>query len=306
MTDNASKIAKLSNQTDVGIKYYFPENLGTESSDDLASESFKFAVFTIKARDTANKTNHLGFIALPIPSISDGVNVSYTQSDFGIGGAAAIGSSVGSFSGLSTDFSTILKNTVSSFNSSNFAKMASDMALSATPTLKSAVNQGMGVIQSSFMTNIFSNSGFRSFSFSYELIPKNDRESDTLVQIVKQFKKSMMPIENFEETNGFRKRLGIQNLPDIFDINFYPTEASNFNFENANNRPGSKYMVSIRNAVLEKFDVEYSSGTATPAFYNDGYPFSTKFSMTFKETEIYTRERNREEFSPFIETLGQL
>jgi hypothetical protein len=305
MADNVSRLAKIANQNNSGIRYYFPENLASEEKNTArSSESSKFAVFSIKQRQSANRSSPLGFIALPIPSIFDGVNVSYTQSDFGIGGAAAIGSVVGSFSGLSTDFSTILKNTVSSFNASNFSKMASDMALSGTPILKASINQGQGVIQSSFMTNVFSNSGFRSFSFSYDLIPKNNIEAESLKNIVKQFKKSMMPVENYEESSGIKKRLGIQNLPDIFDINFYPSIGSEYRFEKSEKRPGSRYMVSIRNAVLEKFDVEYTSGTATPTFYNDGHPFSTKFSMTFKETEIYTRERNREEFSHFLETLG--
>jgi len=79
-------------------------------------------------------------------------------------------------------------------------------------------------------------------------------------------------------------------MPDKVNITFFPT-TNDYSKENKNK------LVTIKNAVIQDFTVEYSAGTQNPIFFKEtNAPLTATLNVTIKETEIYTRERCIEDY----------
>lgn len=296
VSDAASKLRAITGIR-TGIRIHrFPENIGSKSTDP---ESRKFCLFRFHNVDDSGKPgNTTVCVALPFPEINEGINVKYDNAEFNVVGAIAVGASAGN---ISIDrLSGIAKTGIKSFNKESFARIASDVVLSGTPGLKAGVAKGLNTIQNPFITNVFNSSGFRDFSFSFVLIPKRGHESDHIRNIVDAFKKSMLP-KNKTVTAGRNKAqsTGIQIMPDKVDITFYPTDINYKATLDRNGKP-KESVIKIKNAVISDFTVEYSAGTQSPTFFkNTAAPLSATLNVTVKETEIYTKERLREDYPTF-------
>ena len=95
--------------------------------------------------------------------------------------------------------------------------------------------------------------------------------------------------------DGHTQVTGIQKLPDIFDIKFFPTTGNYQNGDAGND------LVQIKNAVLTDMKTDYSSDTQVPTFFkNTNAPMGVNLTLTFKETTIYTRERCNDDYSRLI------
>lgn len=306
MSDADLKIRNIAgNLGTATFGYRFPDTLGSNSDDP---DSKKFCLFRIRKRRAGNQKSENGYIALPIPELNDGVNVTYNQAEFGVSGAIAVGaaSNIGG-AGSVSDIGNILLGAVRGYNSTVVKRIAGEKALSAVPGIDSnganaILQKGLGTIQNPYLSNVFDKVGFREFSFNFKLLPKNETEAQTIKNIVTQFKKSMLP-QTVTQTNYgprgekiMKKLDGIQYLPDIFDITFFPTTKNYAQTESGN------YLFRVEEAVMTSFGVEYSEGTANPTFFKDNVPMGVSLSMSFKETAIYTRERCENDYSTFLNT----
>jgi len=285
----------------------FPVNLIHSGS---TGELSKFCIFLVKNRGIGNKQNIFRYIALPIPEqLDDTVNVSYNSSSFGAVGAAVVGTARGFINSISGDnlketgevLTNSLKRGLSSFNKELSYKVAAGLALKGSPQIKAAINQSALTIENPFMSSTFSGVGFREFSFNFNLVPKNSNDSTALKNIIQAFKASMMPIDKLlierSKNDLLVQNTGVQKMPDLFDITFYPTT----NFSNKNS---SKNLPKIRDAVLTKFEVNHSTETSTPVFYEEtNAPATTSISLSFKETVVYTRERCEEDYKEILRSV---
>jgi len=285
--------------TDTGTTSYnarFPYNVGE------TNEYAKFCIFVIIGRSIGNRRILKGYVQLPLPQeINEGLNVGYNTSSFGVVGAAAVGSLRDNISGqsigeLKDNAERILKKGVGSFNIESFFKVATNLALKGTPGLKAAVNNSSTTIENPYMTSTFSGVGFRQFNFNFNLIPKNQEDSIQLSNLINIFKTSMMPRDKVEiNDNLLPINTGLQYLPDIFDVFFYPTTLSFSQTRSGNN------MLRIRDAVLTKFDVNLSPDTPWPVFHeSDDAPFSATINLSLKETVIYTKERCEDDYDDLL------
>ena len=92
---------------------------------------------------------------------------------------------------------------------------------------------------------------------------------------------------------------GIQIMPDKVDVTFYPTDKDYKVTMDGNGRP-KESIIKIKNAVVSDFTVDYSAGTQNPTFFKDtNAPLSATLNVTVKETEIYTKERLKEDYPEF-------
>lgn len=117
---------------------------------------------------------------------------------------------------------------------------------------------------------LFKNVGFRKFSFQWTLVPKNQKEAETILNIIKEFKFHMHP----ELTpGGF-----FYVYPSEFDMKFY--------FAGVENTALSK----ISTCVLTDLKVNYTPNSEFVT-YKDGMPDSIQLTLAFTELELLTKER---------------
>jgi hypothetical protein len=127
---------------------------------------------------------------------------------------------------------------------------------------------------------LFQGVDFRQFSFDFVLTPYSQEESDTIFEIIKQFKYASAPQMG---TNGVFNKGLFMKIPDTFGIKFLYKGIENLNV----NRIGE--------CVLQDINVDYT-GSGTWATHNDGSPVQIKLSMRFKETIIIDKTRITEGF----------
>ena len=124
--------------------------------------------------------------------------------------------------------------------------------------------------------------GFRTFSFTFVLVPKSADESKEIFNIVKFFKKRMHP--------GTGTGAGINSLssvtltyPDEFEIKYY------VNNKLVDGSDSTKPLFKIHNCFMESFATDYTTSSLV-SFMDDDQPLTTTISMGFKETQLLTKK----------------
>ena len=123
--------------------------------------------------------------------------------------------------------------------------------------------------------------GFRTFSFTFVLVPKSADEAKEIFNIVKFFKKRMHP--------GTGTGAGINNIssvtltyPDEFEIKYY------VNGGLVDGSDPTSPLFKIHNCFMESFATDYTTSSLV-SFMDDGNPLTTTISMGFKETQLLTK-----------------
>lgn len=130
-----------------------------------------------------------------------------------------------------------------------------------------ALSKSTGTALNPFKEVVFEAVDFRSFAFKYKFLPKSRQESDEIKQIIDLFKFHMHP----EISQG--KMFFI--YPSEFQITYYYGGQRN------------EYFHQFRPCVLESMEVSY--GGEQFSSFNDGHPTEVNLALTFRETEIITR-----------------
>ena len=124
--------------------------------------------------------------------------------------------------------------------------------------------------------------GFRTFSFTFQLVPKSADEAKEIFNIVKFFKKRMHP--------GTGAGAGINDIssvtltyPDEFEIKYY------VNNKEVDGSDSTKPLFKIHNCFMESFATDYTTSSLV-SFLDDDQPLTTTISMGFKETQLLTKK----------------
>ena len=155
-----------------------------------------------------------------------------------------------------------------------------------------------GVARNPHKVVLFESVGFRTHSFRYEFVPQNLTEAQNLREIIKLFKHAASPSLNLKKTLDLGSAVGGKvdlkinvsggkhffGYPDYFDIEFRHQPKGDAGF-----------LFSIGASVLTSIEVDYHpAGIPTYARSennpDDPSPTSIKLGLTFKETEIVTKE----------------
>ncbi len=123
--------------------------------------------------------------------------------------------------------------------------------------------------------------GFRTFSYTFQLVPKSASEAKEIFNIVKFFKKRMHP--------GTGTGAGINNIssvtltyPDEFEIKYY------VNKKEVDGTDFTKPLFKIHNCFMDSFAVDYTT-SGLVSFLDDDQPVTTTITMSFKETQLLTK-----------------
>jgi hypothetical protein len=250
-----------------------------------------FILFKVKKRErssklTAPSTNVKSVISLPVPAaLSTGYNAKYANMPIGPAGALAqqVAAGESALTSVSDMLSTesgkeSLKGAIKNVGAALAQEQLSTVIGGAIGGIAGAVageaaGQGLqgtlqtaGVARNPHLAVLFEGVDMRTHQFNYKLIPKNEGESATLQDIIKQFKLAMAP--EFIESGHFF------NYPDEFDIEFSNTS----------------YLFKIGTSVLTDFQVNYTAQDGS-LFHSNRAPVAVSISMTFQELDIITKKQ---------------
>ena len=279
-----------------------------------------FRAFETKqmSRRVAADKNALAFIALPVPSnLSAGYEIGYTEfsleaigkeivdavnndekskqlvASLGIGAAA--GAAVAAVTGQS-----LLKGLTAgaagatAINVLNGNKEATAFAAAASVEalggIGGAITGQLGVARNPHKVVLFEGVGFRKHQFTYTFVPQSRAETDKIRTIISLFKFFGSPSLNAsgtlklgQLTNGTIEDITISGgkhffkYPEYFEMDFHHP----------------KYLFQIGPSVLKNIEVKYGG---EQQYYARGItdktpsPTQITLSLTFKETEIITKE----------------
>ena len=150
-----------------------------------------------------------------------------------------------------------------------------------------ALEIATGKIISSKMELVFTGVGRRKFNYTFTFLPKSEEESKMVDEIVKTFKRHMIP--DFAEVGmwGISTNSGrILKIPDTFDIQY---------MYHAKENP---WYNKISTCMLTNMDVQYGSANQTfyePLEHPSGEvgppPQQTNLTLAFEEMEKMSRPR---------------
>ena len=158
-------------------------------------------------RGDVHKKKAIGSVMLPIPGgISDTNAVDWSSGSMSPIQAAAANIALDTLQkGLEAGAQATVDVTRAVKNNSEDAKkgLASVIASSATQIGKQALQRGEGMVLNPNMEVLFNGPQLRTFGFSFKLSPRNAKEAEEVVKIIRFFKQGMSPIRS--DSNFFLK-----------------------------------------------------------------------------------------------------
>lgn len=271
------------------LKSLYPEENKRLSYPNGIEETGHFAMFFLHedlkydVKDFEERKSQ-GTIILPLPAdLNTGYAADYSTEEISLAGAAtgaSISKAIGT--GSAKGFINSIKGDVTSgtFDAKELAgsilnsglQVATSEIASIIPGAESFVKgamYGAGVARNPHQAVLFNTVGFRTHSFSYNMVPKNFEEQTAINNIIFMLKSAMLP--DYLLGNHFFK------YPAKFDIKL---------------TTDNTYLFDISASVLTQFDVSYHGQGGD--FYHDingvKAPTSVTISMSFQETSITARE----------------
>lgn len=244
-------------------------------------------------RDLANggTTKSLENIILPIPqnlqdsNSADWVSGSMNplQASLSSGGASAIEannlikSALGEAGTFFTDVGTEFATGVGQENLAAGAATLAANALLGQGGINQAISRATGQVFNQNTEFLFNGVQIRApFNFSYDLVPRNQYESDVVKMIIRSFKKYMSPKSKL---NGSQSRGLFISAPAIFRLEF---------------RSGGKphpFLHKFKPCALTQMNVNYNA-SGQYATYGDRTPVHMQLSLQFQElTPIYFEDQ---------------
>lgn len=125
---------------------------------------------------------------------------------------------------------------------------------------------------------MFKGVDFRTFNFTFQMMARNEQESEAIRQIILAFKSAMHPSVEGGKGNAETDTL-YWDYPDVFNI-YLRTGVG---------VQGDEYLYQIKTAALTGMSVDYA-GSGVPSFFSStGAPVDIIMDLTFKELSILTR-----------------
>ena len=224
-------------------------------------------------------------IYLP-PNVEDTTTAGYNDMRTGLAGfLAARGSqiaSVGDAEKIAKEFLGAAEGVLSSAAVRAISEVA-EIALGAEGTTQLA-NKAFGVADNPYMEVLFDAMALRTFTYNFKFAPKNEKETEEVQKIIQVFRFHMVP----ELRGGQSRFLG---LPSQFDIHYMYQPMGNAQSSNSMINP---YYNKIATCVLQNCAINYTPEGVRS--FEDGAPTQITMSLTFKETEMLTKDKINQGF----------
>ena len=153
-------------------------------------------------------------------------------------------------------------------------------ALAGTDSSLALLNRGLGRADNPFMEVLFTTMGVREFTYNFNFAPRNSDETTEVQQIIQLFRFHMAP--EMQELNS-----RYLTLPSEFDIHYM------FKGKDGQGREND-YFNRITTCVCTSVDVNYTPNGVRS--FEDGSPTQIQVGLTFRETEILTKEKINQGF----------
>ena len=148
-------------------------------------------------------------------------------------------------------------------------------ALAGSDSSLALLNRGLGRADNPFMEVLFTTMGVREFTYNFNFAPRNSDETTEVQQIIQLFRFHMAP--EMQKANS-----RYLTLPSEFDIHYMFKGPNGQGLEN-------DYFNRITTCVLVSVDVNYTPNGVRS--FEDGSPTQIQMGLTFRETEILTKEK---------------
>ena len=285
-------MARLDNDSDYLeikiVEYKAPGFLASGTGQSLrvqtSSESIK------------NNEIILGHIFLPIPeAITDSNGVSWGEDSLNGLAASALGVVGGAMkkntggeaikaltSGAVNKAGGLLSDemTASAINSSLAAAAINTIVPNANIQGTGVFTRQTGAVLNPNMELLFGGVQLRSFSFDFDLVPRDEQESNVIKKIIRTFKKSM----NAKNSSGDDKSTGLFiKSPDVFKLTY------------KTGRRNHEFLHKFKPMALLNMGVNYT-GAGTYATYDNTAPVHMKINLSFQELNpIYSEDYETQE-----------
>ena len=273
-----------------GDNFVYP--VGTGSSDDyphyirfIAKRSYNT---TSSARGTSN-----GEVVLYMPP--DALKTTYSQTigDTDLGSAIQIAEGSQSLNQLmgkvttqggppgSAGFGDQVMGGLNVMKDTGITALASIASAAVGDGARQAIEKSTGQILNPHKAVVYQGpGGFRTFSYTFVMVPKSADEAKVIFNIVKFFKLRMHPGTG---------RAGINDIssvtltyPDEFEIKYH------VNNKAVDGSDSSTPLFKIKNCFMDTFTADYTT-SGLVSFMDDDHPLTTTISMSFKETQLLTK-----------------
>ena len=223
-------------------------------------------------------------IYLP-PNVQDSLSAGYSEAATGVAGLAAAGGINFINAMRRNDFAAASQSLVGSAKGMIMEaakRMGGDLleGLTGAEGTVGLVNKAFGQATNPYMEVLFEQMGLRSFTYNFTFAPRNADETEDVQRIIKMFRFHMSP-----ELQGVNERF--LTLPSTFDIHYMYQMSSKEARENS-------FYHKIATCVLSDCQVDYTPGGVKS--FASGAPTQITMSLTFKETEMLTKEMIEEGF----------
>ena len=301
-TDEAKKIINEAGAPKPGTRnkgfgvYVFPKSLrqgGENGQDFLKFDMMKYEPkdfdkekFSFTERSTDIDKRSIGSVILPIPGgIQDGQSVSWGESsmsplDMTKANIAmtAVSKGLGAAVKETGDSATNLADAFGE-NKKALAAVIAGMAAGAGNML----TRTTGAIVNPNMELLFGGPSLRTFSFQFQLAPRDKTEAMEAIKIIRFFKQGMAPIRT--------KSMLFMKSPHTFQLSY----------RNSQGNP-HKYLNKFKECAMASFGVNYAPNGNYSTF-EDGVMTAYQISMTCRELNpIYNDDYGSD--TPFPEEIG--
>ena len=237
-----------------------------ETSDDLGVSSL--------FNDTRRISDSVS-LYLP-PNVEDNTTAAYNDSRTGLVGFLAA-SGVGAGGKDRQAMATAIGDTIKGLGMDITAKAVGAIGdVFGSEGTEQLIKKAFGGnADNPYMEVLFDAMQLRTFTYNFQFSPRNERESLEVQKIIQLFRFHMAP----ELRPKVNRYLG---LPSQFDIHYMFLSGAGVSSEN-------NFYNRIATCVLQDCKINYTP-TGVKSF-EDGGPVQTTMQLTFKETELLTKEK---------------
>lgn len=124
----------------------------------------------------------------------------------------------------------------------------------------------LGQTLNPYMFMMFKRPHFKEFTLQWSLTASNQKESDSLQQIIKKLKRAALP--NINDV--------IMDYPELANIKLYAGQG------------GDKYLFKFKPCAIISVQVDYT-GAGMPSFFKSGAPTVVNLSLQLKEIKLWSK-----------------
>ena len=261
------------------------KNLSTDKQDLSKSGRNSAALQGLSSiRKTTTRIKDSIALYLP-PNVVDTTTASYEDTPTGILGVATT-DLIRSVSAFNEDDFEMIGKVGAKAMKETFQEILKNLGGGAIEALTGAegaiplANKVFGRADNPFVEVFFKDMAVRTFQYNFNFAPRNEDETMEIQEIIQLFRFHMAPELQAQNSRYL-------TLPSEFDIHYMYKAANGTSYEN-------DYYNRISTCVLENVSTNYTPNGVKS--FADGAPTQITMSLSFKETELLTKEKINQGF----------